>query len=179
MTFKDTVRYIYLKILRINDAPHRIALGFALGVFCGIVPGIGPVFALALAFVFRANKATAVLGAVSVNTWVTFIILAPAIKAGALIFGVRWQDLKESYYQLKSDFEWRDLFREGGREVLLPILTGFLLCAVITALCAYVISYVAVKNYRRLKAHRAELSRLKWRTRPDGNDTQAAAGGGR
>jgi len=154
MTFKNTVRYVYLKILRINDAPHRIALGFAVGVFSGIFPGVGPVFALILAFALRANKATAVLGAVTMNTWVSFIILVPAIKIGALLFGVRWQDLKDSYYQLKADFEWKDLFREGGRDVLLPILAGFLLCALLVSACAYLISYAAVKNYRRLKAQR-------------------------
>lgn len=175
MTFKDTVRYFYLKILRINDTPHRIALGFAIGVFTGIFPGVGPVFALILAFVLRANKATAVLGAVSVNTWVTFLILVPAIKAGALLFGVRWQDLKDSYYQLKTDFEWKDLLREGGREVLIPILTGFLLCAVIAALCAYVVSYTAVKNYRRLKERRAKLFGFKWHKKTAENDKRTSA----
>jgi hypothetical protein len=157
MTFKNTIRYVYLKILRTNDAPHRIALGFALGVFSGIFPGVGPVFALVLAFLFRANKATAVLGAVSVNTWVTVIILVPAIKTGALVFGLKWENLKDSYYQLKNDFGWRDLLRDGGRDVLLPILTGFLLCAALIAVLAYVISYVVVKNYRRLKQERAFL----------------------
>ncbi|HRZ87337.1 MAG TPA: DUF2062 domain-containing protein [bacterium] len=159
MSFKGYFRYFYLKILRIDDSPHRIALGVALGAFCGVFPGVGPVFSLVLAFVFRANKAAAVLGALSVNTWISVMLVAPAVKIGGLIFGVRWRDLTEGLNALREDFTWRDLFSETGRKVLVPALTGFLICSLIVGAAAYAAAYLIIADYRRIKERRARKYR--------------------
>jgi hypothetical protein len=63
-----TIRFTYLKTLRIKAPPHSIGLGMAIGVFVGCLPVIPfqTVIAVALAFFFRCSKITAALG-----TWVT------------------------------------------------------------------------------------------------------------
>lgn len=43
-------KIVYFKLHRINDSPMKIAAGFGLGVFVGVMPGMGPVVAFALAF---------------------------------------------------------------------------------------------------------------------------------
>jgi uncharacterized protein len=50
------------KILHADDTPHRIALGVGIGVFVAFTPtvGIQMVIAVALAAIFRANKAVCV-----------------------------------------------------------------------------------------------------------------------
>jgi uncharacterized protein (DUF2062 family) len=63
-----TIRFAYLKTLRIKAPPHSIGLGMAIGVFVGCLPLIPfqTVIAVSLAFFFRCSKITAALG-----TWVT------------------------------------------------------------------------------------------------------------
>jgi uncharacterized protein (DUF2062 family) len=63
-----TIRFAYLKTLRIKAPPHSIGLGMAIGVFVGFLPLIPfqTVIAVTLAFFFRCSKITAALG-----TWVT------------------------------------------------------------------------------------------------------------
>ncbi|MDD5669514.1 MAG: DUF2062 domain-containing protein, partial [Candidatus Omnitrophica bacterium] len=62
-------KFIYLKIFRINDTPRKIAFGFGLGVFLGILPGTGPVASVIVAAFLHANKAAALLGSLITNTW--------------------------------------------------------------------------------------------------------------
>jgi uncharacterized protein (DUF2062 family) len=80
---KRLAKVVYLKLFRINDSPLKIALGFGLGVFIGVMPGVGPVIALLLAFLFRVNRASALLGSILFNTWVGLIALLLAIKIGS------------------------------------------------------------------------------------------------
>ena len=68
--------FIFDKLFKINDSAEKIALGVGLEVFSGLMPGTGPTAALFLAFIFRANRAAALLGSMLTNTWlsvVTFI----------------------------------------------------------------------------------------------------------
>jgi hypothetical protein len=46
-------KFLYLKTVRINDLPHKIAMGFALGSFLGVLPFTGVVAALILAVIFK------------------------------------------------------------------------------------------------------------------------------
>ncbi|TAN63593.1 DUF2062 domain-containing protein, partial [bacterium] len=48
---KRRAKLIYLKLLRLDDPPERIALGAAIGVLMGILPtfGIGGVLSIILA----------------------------------------------------------------------------------------------------------------------------------
>ena len=59
---KRILRFVYLRIVRANDSPPRVAAGVAIGVFLGIFPtfGLGLVLAYILAVIFRINKAAAV-----------------------------------------------------------------------------------------------------------------------
>ena len=63
-----SLRFVYLKVLRIKAPPHSIGLGMAIGVFVGCLPVIPfqTVIAVALAFVLRCSKIAAALG-----TWVS------------------------------------------------------------------------------------------------------------
>lgn len=46
------LKLIYIKLFRINDTPQKIAQGFGLGVFLGILPGTGPIAAAVSGFSF-------------------------------------------------------------------------------------------------------------------------------
>lgn len=66
---RRSLKLVYLRLIRLNDPPERIARGAAIGVLMGILPtfGIGGLLSVALAFVLRANKAAAVIGSMIMN----------------------------------------------------------------------------------------------------------------
>jgi len=84
---------VYLRLFRINDTPQKIALGLGLGVFMGVLPGTGPVAALALAFLLKVNRASALLGSVLTNTWLSIPVFLLSLRVGASFAGINYQDL--------------------------------------------------------------------------------------
>jgi len=65
---RRTLRYLYLRFIRLRGGPHELALGMAFGIFTGCMP-IMPfqiALAVALALVFRGSKIAAALG-----TWIS------------------------------------------------------------------------------------------------------------
>jgi len=76
------------KLLLINDSPERIARGFAIGVFWGIMPtfGFAWVFALPAAFLLRANKVSTILGTFVSNPFTVVFFYTLGYKFGTEIF---------------------------------------------------------------------------------------------
>src|SRR3989304_5845182 len=96
------VKLIYLKILGIDDPPERIARGAAIGVAMGVLPtfGLGTLFALAFAFVFRANKAASVLGSFIMNPVTTPFFWTASLVTGSLLTG---NDYSAIYAKMKEN----------------------------------------------------------------------------
>jgi uncharacterized protein (DUF2062 family) len=85
-----TVKYLYLRFVRLRGHPHELALGMALGVFAGMMPVLPFQTALAvfLALIFKASKITAALG-----TWVSnplnwYFLYYYSYKIGAWMLGL-------------------------------------------------------------------------------------------
>jgi len=133
------LRTIYLKLFRINDSPQRIAIGLGLGVFSGVLPGTGPIAALFLAFIFRVNRAAALLGSILTNTWLSIPVFLVAMKAGAMLTGLKYQVVQARWDIFIKDFRWDQLFKISVYDVLGPILLGYF----VVALCIGALSYIA------------------------------------
>jgi uncharacterized protein (DUF2062 family) len=71
-------------VLRLDDAPWRIALSLAVGVFISCTPTFGfqTLLALAVATVTRLNRAATVTG-----VWINLPWVTPFVYAGALALG--------------------------------------------------------------------------------------------
>jgi uncharacterized protein (DUF2062 family) len=69
-----TIRYLYLRFIRLRGEPSVLARGVAIGTFIGITPTIPfhTVLTLLFAFIFRGSKIAALLAAVIVSNPVTF-----------------------------------------------------------------------------------------------------------
>src|SRR5919197_268106 len=74
-------------VLRLDDAPWRIALSLAVGVFISCTPTFGfqTLLALLIATVARLNRAATVTGVWINLPWVTPFVYAGAIKLGSVI----------------------------------------------------------------------------------------------
>jgi len=143
--FKKFISVIVNKLFKINDSPQRIALGVGLGVFSGLIPGTGPVAALFLAFIFRANRAAALLGSLLTNTWLSLATFILAIKTGSLVLGLHWQEVNQKMQGLTHDFGWAKFFKLSFLDVLLPVVTGYLIIGLLLAAASYLLTLVIIR----------------------------------
>jgi hypothetical protein len=133
------------KLFKINDSPQKIALGVGLGVFSGLMPGTGPLAALFLAFIFRANRAAALLGSILTNTWLSLVTFILAIKAGSLVLGLHWQDVERKMQGLIHDFGWAKFFKLSFLDVLLPVIIGYIIIGLFLGAAAYLITLAIIR----------------------------------
>jgi uncharacterized protein (DUF2062 family) len=142
------LRLVYAKLVLINDSPHKIALGFGLGILTGIIPGIGPIAALFLAFLLRANRFSALLGSLLTNTWLTVVFFLLSIKVGSAIMKVSWQDVYIESAVLLKNFQWQNLLSESFFKVVLPLAVGYLVISLVLALAVYLVALIIVKRVK-------------------------------
>ncbi len=151
-TTKKVARFfkaLYLKLFRINDTPQKIAAGFGIGVFSGVLPGTGPVAALFLAFVLRVNRAAALLGSILTNTWLSIPVFLIAVKAGAALTGVRYQDIRSQWDVFLQNFRWDQLLSLSVYKIIGPVLVGYFAVALCVGMACYLVTFFTVLYIKR------------------------------
>ena len=144
--FKKIINFIFARLFKINDSAQKIALGVGLGVFTGLLPGTGPVAAIFLAFIFRANRAAALFGSLLTNTWLSLVTFILAIKAGSVILKMDWRQVQQRAQILARDFAWFKFFKLSFFEVLLPVITGYLIIGLILGALSYLITLFIIRR---------------------------------
>lgn len=141
------IQRIPRRLTRIPDSPHEIAKAFAVGVFIGILPGMGTFVAILAAFVFRLSKGAAILGSLMSNPWTVAPIYAASYRMGKWILrhdiSVEWSTL------YKFNAGWT---HELGK-IFPSVVTGGVILALALAFLSYGISLFVITRYRnsRLK----------------------------
>lgn len=146
------LKLLYLKLFRINDSPQKIALGLAVGVFLGILPGTGPIAALCAAFILRVNRASALIGSLLVNTWINILTFLLAIKIGSVIMKLDWQKVYTESISIFKNFRLVNLSKLPILKILYPALIGYLVISAIAALIAYLITLIILKRINLKKS---------------------------
>ena len=150
--FLRSIKFIYHKIFRINDSPQRIALGFGLGVFLGILPGTGPLASLVLATFLCVNRASALLGSVLTNTWLSFVTFLLSIRIGSFFLGLEWQRVKTGWEGLITNFSWRSLLKISNLEIILPVALGYLVIGLVSGALAYLMVIIVLAFRKKKRA---------------------------
>jgi hypothetical protein len=143
------IRSVYVKLIKIDDTPHNIAVGFSLGVFAGIMPFAGPLAAIFLAMLFKANKVSAFLGGLLTNAWITVPAFLFSIKVGAFIFRIDANIIRAQWAAFLKDFHLSSLVKLSVIEIALPVITGYIVIALFLACTAYLASFMIMKLTRR------------------------------
>jgi len=159
------VRSIKLRVIHIQDSPHRIALGVGIGFFTAFSPALGfhLILALLMSFIFRANKFAALLS-IWVNNPLTFVpILYIGYLAGSVVtslFGVHVTgeaDFKTllANFQSSSEFTsfyhpdfWKQLF-DFFLRVGVELWIGCTILGVVLGCCGYILTSRVICWYRR------------------------------
>jgi uncharacterized protein len=150
MALQRVVRYHWLKFLRLQEDPRKIAWGMALGVFIGITPTFPfhTVAALSLAALLRISPVTAFIGIQIGNPLTVGPIYVTAYKLGQfLLYRGRPLVFPETF----SIEAWLNVLWQGG----LALQVGGVIIALPPAVAAYFLTLWTVQRYRRRKAERA------------------------
>lgn len=143
------IRFLYIKLLRINDSPQKIALGFALGVFLGIIPGTGVLASFFLAYLCRVNRASAVLGSLLTNTWLSFLTFIIAIKLGSSLLRIEWEAVYKGWLVFFKHWNWAQAAKGPFFNILFPIILGYAIIGVIAGVAGYICVLAAVRLRKR------------------------------
>lgn len=142
-------KLIYTKLFKINDSPQKIALGFGLGIFLGILPGTGPIASLFFAFLLRLNRASSLLGSLLVNTWINIVTFLLAIKIGSVIMGLNWQQVYNESLLVVKNLQFAGLFKLSVLKIILPLLIGYFIIGVCIGIVAYIIVLIMLTRIKR------------------------------
>ncbi|MFZ2356668.1 MAG: DUF2062 domain-containing protein [Candidatus Omnitrophota bacterium] len=148
-SLKRFLKLIYIKLFRINDTPQKIAQGAGIGVFLGILPGTGPIAAVFMAFVLRANRAAAFLGGLLTNTWLSVVTFLLAIKIGSWLMGISWQAAHHDLMLVLKNFHFKTLLNFSIFKIISPLLIGYLIVSFCLGLIVYLVTWIVIKNLRK------------------------------
>lgn len=141
---------IYEKLVKSDDTPHHVALGFAIGIFYGLFPFVGVIFTIVTAFIFRANKISALIGCFVTNTWMSAVLILPSLKLGSKILGLDWRQV----WQASGS---GNVLKAFSGDILIPSLLGFILIALGIAFLGYVISLFFIIKYKKRRKYAEDI----------------------
>ncbi len=153
---KRFFRYWYLKVARIRENPHSVALGLSVGVFVGCLPIIPfqTLTALGLAFFFRCSKIAAALG-----TWITNPLYAPFVYYGLYLVGRMIIPLG------KKEFDPEDLTLATliniGWDFFWLMFFGGLVVGIVLSFITYFLSVKIMNIFQNNRDNRRRIKRLK------------------
>lgn len=193
--WKRAFSYIFHRLNRLPDQPHRIARGIFAGVFISFTPlfGLHLIGAAALARLMRGNMIAALFGTLIGNPLTFPFIALTSIKLGHWMLGTRFDpahaqglgvtfghafdDLRHNLMAIFSHAptQWHGM---AGfyHEIFLPYLVGGLVPGIAAGLAGYSIALPIVTAYQvarraRLKERLAKLrARLPHRHRAHSGD---------
>jgi uncharacterized protein (DUF2062 family) len=88
-SFSRSAQYVWKRLFRLKASPHKIAVGFAAGVFASITPliGVQMVMAAAIALILRGSLAAAMLATFVGNPLSWPLIWGATYGLGSLMLG--------------------------------------------------------------------------------------------
>ncbi|MFA5311156.1 MAG: DUF2062 domain-containing protein [Candidatus Omnitrophota bacterium] len=137
---------LYKKLFKINDTPQKIALGLGLGVALGVLPGTGPLAAFFLSILLKVNRASALLGSLITNTWLSLTTFLLALRLGSAIFNISLEELRSEWRVLFNDFQLSYLLKSSFLKVILPVSVGYLIIGAALGLSVYLIALIIIKS---------------------------------
>lgn len=151
------IDYIRMRLHRLPDSPHRIALGFACGALASFTPffGFHIVLAAALAWLIGGNLLAAAFGTIVGNP-----LSFPFVAAAALELG--WWMLGDKPLKPVDGFSVSWLF-DNIDAIFLPYLVGGILPGLVTAAISYWLIGPVVAAYQERRRNRLAKRAGKWR----------------
>jgi uncharacterized protein (DUF2062 family) len=148
-------RFFVYRVLHVDDTPHRIALGLAIGIFVTWTPTIGlqMLLTIALSWLLRANKAVGVPFVWISNPLTVPPIYGPNYLVGCWILGgdYDWHRFWAFAKAVASGGSWIERFNAGWQamlQIFWPLWLGSIVVGLILGTMTYFATRFAVVKYR-------------------------------
>jgi uncharacterized protein (DUF2062 family) len=161
------IEYLGHRVRRLPDTPHRIAFGFACGVYASFTPffGLHFIVAAALARILRGNMVAALIGTAVGNPLTFPLIASVSLGLGRRIlgFGATGRDfsrISDAFAQAfaaiwqgilslfgRGDSEWQKLV-PFFRDIVWPYFVGGLLPGLVAAIVSYYLTRPLIAAYQ-------------------------------
>jgi uncharacterized protein (DUF2062 family) len=159
---RRTIRYYYLRIIRLQGDPHVLARGVAIGIFVGITPTIPlhTILAITLAFILRSSKIAALLFTVIVsNPFTIFFQYYLSWRLGTwLTFrDLSWEEIQAVLDLISAHTGFRQTviaLSDLGQDALLVLLVGGTSLALPFALVGYLLAYHLFTRLQKSKKNK-------------------------
>lgn len=173
--WRRATRYIWVRMTRLPDPPHRIARGIWAGVFVSFTPlfGVHLGVAAVLAFVLRGNVLAALLATLAGNPLSFPFIAVLSMELGHLILGNAadapparhilmafagagsdvWDNMMAIFTPAQANWGRLEGFYNG---FFLPYLVGGTVSGALAATLAYLAALPLINTYHALRQRRRE-----------------------
>lgn len=147
--------FILKEVINVDDTPHRIALGCAIGMFVAFTPTIPFQMALTIFFswIFKANKVVGLPAVWITNPATVIPIYFPQYVLGCLITGVAIDKVDFSILTQKHE-NTMAMARSAWvlmQDIFWPLWVGSLVVSTIVGIASYYLTIWAVRKFRYRK----------------------------
>ncbi len=166
--WKRLREFIVHRVLRLDDTPHRIALGVAIGFFVTWTPTISiqMILVVALATLLKANKRVGVPFVWISNPLTIVPIYGPNYLIGSKLLGGQWEaftaavtNARAAQANLPDPQGWLDHISHWGQvtwqwvqalwPIFPPLWLGSIIVGLLIGFVTYVATYYGVVAYRK------------------------------
>ncbi|MGF7156753.1 DUF2062 domain-containing protein [Bartonella heixiaziensis] len=156
-SFSRSFSYIRKRILRISATPHKVALGFAIGIFLACSPlfGMHIILAIFFSWLLRGNFAAAIIGTIFSNPLTFLLIVMADYKVGYLCLSFFSNVNEISLSQIRTLFDGLTLsnvpllFKGAWETIMRPMILGGTLLGFIFAGLSYIGVYRAIARFQQ------------------------------
>ncbi|MCD8498135.1 MAG: DUF2062 domain-containing protein [Alphaproteobacteria bacterium] len=163
MGLRRTFRYVRLRIVRMSDTTHQIAGGLSIGIWISFSPLVGLHFVQAgvLAWLFRVNILSSLIGTLVGTPWTFPLMWWASIELGALMtsfFGIGGSHALPDV--INMEILWHIATTEP-LDLFLPWMIGGYTLGLACAILSYPLLYrlIQVAKAARLRAKLEKMSR--------------------
>ncbi|WP_208438373.1 DUF2062 domain-containing protein [Bartonella vinsonii] len=156
-SFSRSFCYIRKRILRISATPHKVALGFSIGIFLACSPffGMHVILAIFFSWILRGNFAAAIIGTVFSNPLTFLLIVMADYKIGYFCLSLFSNVNEISLSQIRILFEdltlsnISPLFKGTWDSIMRPMILGGTLLGLIFGSLSYIGVYRAIARFQQ------------------------------
>ena len=156
---RRTIRYYYLRIIRLQGDPHVLARGVAIGIFVGITPTIPfhTILAIVLAFILRSSKIAALLFTVIVSNPLTLFFqyyFSWRLGTWLTFKDLSWEKIQAilDLISAHTGFQETVIALSGlGQDALIVLLVGGITLALPFTLVGYLLAYLFFSGLQKNK----------------------------